>query len=194
VGEMPLWCRVVRVSFLVPDFSPFSIMRISFCGNANLQRDKIQKNTVFQSVFLFSYWHPFCKHYKYEEGTMEHANGRKKGKLDFGVYHFAFETAVEIFKEVSETSKNIPEEKIFLTEQVIKHSKGVCVNLAEAWIMKKKEEVFLKKLSDAAQDASRTQACLRLALKHNYICKHTFRKIDSKYEDIFQMLCNETTH
>ncbi len=126
---------------------------------------------------------------------MKHQEGiRKNSILDFGVYHFAFETATEIFKEVSETSKNIPEEKMFLAEQVLKHSKGVCVNLAEAWIMKKQEDVFLEKLSDAAQDASRTQACLRLALKHNYIGKHTFMKIDSKYEDIFQMLCNEATH
>ena len=125
---------------------------------------------------------------------MEHANGRKKGGFDFGVYHFAFETAVEIFKEVTETSKKIPAEKMFLTEHAIKHSKGVCVNLAEAWIMKKQQDVFLRKLSDAAQDASRTQACLRLALKHNYIGKHTFTKIDSKYEDIFQMLCNASIH
>jgi four helix bundle protein len=125
---------------------------------------------------------------------MTYESDRKNGKLDFGVYRFAFETAIEIFSEVFETSKKIPEEKLFLTEQVLKHSKGVCVNLAEAWIMKKQEDIFLKKLSDAAQEASRTQACLRLALKYNYIGKNTFMKIDSKYEDIFQMLCNEATH
>ena len=125
---------------------------------------------------------------------MEYEKSGKKGGFDFGVYHFAFETAVEIFKEVTETSKKIPVEKIFLTEHAIRHSKGVCINLAEAWMMKKQKEVFLKKLSDAAQDASKTQECLRLALKHNYIGKHAFMKIDSKYEDIFQMLCEESTH
>lgn len=125
---------------------------------------------------------------------MKLKSGRKNGRFDYEVYHFAFETAIGIFKEVTETSKQIPEEKSFLAEQVLRHSKGVCLNLAEAWIMKKQDDVFLKKLSDAAQDASRTQACLRLALKYNYICKNKFRKIDSKYEDIFQMLCDEATH
>jgi len=125
---------------------------------------------------------------------MKLKSGRKNGRFNHEVYHFAFETAIEIFKEVTETTKQIPAEKTFLAEQVLQHSKRVCVNLAEALIMKKQNVVCMKKLSDAAQDASRTQACLKLALKHNYICKNTFRKIDSKYDDIFQMLCNEATH
>lgn len=125
---------------------------------------------------------------------MKQNRSRDNSIFDHEAYHFAFKTAIEIFQEVTETSKRIPEEKCFLAEQALRHSRKVCMNLAEAWIMQKQDEVFLKKLSDAAQDASRTQACLKLALKHNYICRNTFLKIDSKYEDIFQMLCNEAPY
>jgi four helix bundle protein len=172
-------------------------MRISFAEMQIFREAEFKKSLLFILLKDFPLWHPFCKSYMviwYKEDNMGNENGRKKSRFDSGVYHFAFETAIEIFKEVTETSKSIPEEKIFLTEHAIRHSKGVCINLAEAWIMQKQKDVFLKKLSDAAQDASRTQECLRLALKHNYIRKHTFMKIDSKYEDIFQMLCEETRH
>jgi len=124
---------------------------------------------------------------------MKLKNGRKNGRFDNEAYHFAYETAMEIFKEVTETSKRIPTEKTFLAEKALQHSKGVCVNLAQAWMMQKQNALCMKKLSDAAQDASKAQACLKLALKHNYICRHAFMKIDSKYDDIFQMLCNEST-
>lgn len=112
---------------------------------------------------------------------------------DFEVYRFVFETATEIFEEIFETSGSFPQEKKFLTEQIRKHARLVCTNLAEAWHMKKQKASFINKLSDAAQAASKTQLFLEYASKCKYIEPGVFRKLDSKYEDIFDILCDVTS-
>lgn len=109
--------------------------------------------------------------------------------IDFEIYRFVFETAIEICEEVFETSKYLPKEKDFLTEQIRRYSRMVCINLAEAWNAKKNKDFFINKLSDAAQAAARTQNYLGYAFKNNYIDKNVFQKIDTKYEDIFELLC-----
>jgi len=118
---------------------------------------------------------------------------RVNGKLDYEIYYFAFETAIEIFEEIFEASKHFPKNKFYLTDQVRKHSKSVCVNLAEAWRMQGQTSALIGKLSDAAEAASKAQNCLAFAIKYNYIEKDVFKKIDSRYEeifeDIFAMLC-----
>jgi four helix bundle protein len=111
---------------------------------------------------------------------------------DFEVYRFVFETAIEIFEEIFETSRKFPQEKKFLTEQIRKHARSVCTDLAEAWHMKKQKASFINKLSDAAQAASKTQRFLEYASKCKYIDPGVFRKLDSKYEDIFDILCDVT--
>ncbi len=110
-------------------------------------------------------------------------------EMDFDIYRFVFETAIEIFEEIFETSKKFPKDKPFLIDQVRKYSKLVCVHLAEAWRMKKNKLFFANKLSDAAQAASKTQIWLEYASRCNYIDKNIFKKIDTKYEDIFDVLC-----
>ncbi|NWF97886.1 MAG: four helix bundle protein [Nitrospirae bacterium] len=110
--------------------------------------------------------------------------------IDFELYRFVFETAVEIFEEIFETSKRFPREKIFLIDQLRRHSKLVCINLAEAWRAKKDKDIFLDKISEAAQEASRVQNCLKFAVKCKFLGNDVYRKLDSKYEDIFEMLCD----
>lgn len=64
-------------------------------------------------------------------------------RLDSETYHFIFKTAIEIFEEISSASKRFPKEKFYLTDQVIRHSRLVCTNLAEAWQMKDDRSIFL---------------------------------------------------
>lgn len=125
-------------------------------------------------------------------GKMVYAGKNMRNVKEFEVYRFVFETAIEIFEEIFETSKNFPKEKKFLTDQVRRYSRSVCTNLAEAWHMKKNRSTFINKLSDAAQAASRTQLFLEYASKYKYIDSRVFTKLDSKYEDIFDMLCDVT--
>ncbi len=123
-------------------------------------------------------------------------NGNGNGKrLDSEAYNFIFETAMEVSEEVAKASKSFPKEKFFLADQVCRHSRLVCMHLEEAWQMKEHKTLFLGKLSEAAQAASKTQDCLEFASKYNYICREVFKKIDAKYEDIFEdifiMLCGD---
>jgi four helix bundle protein len=110
--------------------------------------------------------------------------------IDYEIYRFVFETAIEIYDEILENSKSFPEDKVFIIEQIQNYSKLVCVNLAEAWHGKKNKSSFIKKLSDAAQAASKTQIWLEYASKYNFLDPKIFKKIDSKYEDIFEMVCH----
>jgi four helix bundle protein len=128
------------------------------------------------------------------EGKMMYIEKSIRNVREFEVYRFVFETAIEIFEEIFETSKSFPKEKKFLTDQVRRYSRSVCTNLAEAWHMKKNKSSFINKLSDAAQAASRTQLFLEYASKCKYIDSRVFRKLDSKYEDIFDILCDVTRH
>ncbi len=125
---------------------------------------------------------------------MNYENKRVNGGLDYEVYHFVFETAIEIFEEIFEASKRFPKEKFYLTDQLRRHSKAVCINLAEAWRMQEQRSILVSKMSDAAEAASKAQNCLEFATKYNYIEKDVFKRIDSRYEeifeDIFAMLCN----
>jgi four helix bundle protein len=125
---------------------------------------------------------------------MNYESKRVNGELDYEVYHFVFHTAIEIFEEIFEASKRFPKDKFYLTDQVRRHSKSVCVNLAEAWRRQEQGAALVSKLSDAAEAASRAQNCLEFATKYNYIDKEVFARIDSRYEeifeDIFAMLCN----
>jgi four helix bundle protein len=123
---------------------------------------------------------------------MRHVKKRPDSNLDFEVYHFVFEMAMEIFEELFEISRYFPKGKWYLTDQIRVNSEMVCASLTEAWRMRDTKSVLMNKLSDAALAASRTQNCLALALRNNYIRRETFHKIDTKYEDIFDMICTGT--
>ncbi|MEW6054041.1 MAG: four helix bundle protein [Nitrospirota bacterium] len=123
---------------------------------------------------------------------MRQVRKRVNGEPDFEVYHFVFDTAREIFEEIFEASKNFPKEKLYLTDQIRRNSLSVCTSLAEAWRMKDNRTIFLSKLSDAAQAASKAQNCLELASKYNFIRRETFQRLDTKYDDIFDLLCDGT--
>ncbi len=114
------------------------------------------------------------------------------GGVDNTVYNFIFQMATEISEEVNEVSKSFPKEKNYLADIVRRQSRLVCINLEEAWRMKEHKTVFLDKLSEAAQAASKTQNCLEFASRYNYVDKNFFEKLDAKYEDIFEMLCDGT--
>jgi four helix bundle protein len=133
-----------------------------------------------------------CK--KSRSRKMNYESKRVDGELDYEIYHFVFETAIELFEEIFEASNRFPKNKFYLTDQVRRHSKAVCVKLAEAWRMQEQKSALVSKLSEAAESASRAQNCLELATKYDYIDKEVFKTIDSRYEaifeDIFAMLCN----
>lgn len=118
-------------------------------------------------------------------GDDEKETKRIKSVRNLEVYALAFETAMEIF----EISKSFPKEEIyFLTDQIRRSSRSVCVNLAEGRRKRRSKAVFVNKLTDAGQEAAETQTWLEFALKCKDINNETCKMLDEKYEHIFAKL------
>jgi four helix bundle protein len=93
------------------------------------------------------------------------------------VYQKAFELAMTIFK----ISKNFPkEERYSLTDQVRRSSRGVCVNIAEAYRKRKYPAYFISKSSDADMENSETQVWLEFALSCEYIGNDDYQHLIEK--------------
>ncbi len=117
--------------------------------------------------------------------------GKEKtnGLIDYELFKFVFETLLDIHDEIFELSKGFPAEKLVLKKQLRSYSKLACTELADAWKFREDKNEFVKKLSDAAHAASKAQICLEYACKYNIIAPAIFRRLDSKYEDMFEQLC-----
>ncbi len=126
---------------------------------------------------------------------MRYDKKRITGEFDFELFSYIFETAAGIVEELTNASKGIPKEKNYMADLIRRHSKLVCINIEEAWRAKEHRVIFLDRLSDAAQAASKTQDALKFASKNNYIAGEIVQEIDAKYEemfeDIFIMLCDD---
>ena len=104
---------------------------------------------------------------------------------ELNVYKKAFDVAIQIFH----LTKGFPrEEKYSLTDQILRSSRSVCANLAEAWRKRRYKAVFINKLTDSCQEAAETQTWLEFAFKCGYINEKVFQDLDQKYETIFAML------
>ncbi len=114
---------------------------------------------------------------------------KTKGIIDYELFKFVFETLLDIHDEIFELSKGFPAEKLVLMKQLRNYSKLACTELADAWKFRNDKDEFVKKLSDAAHAASKVQICLEYACKYNIIDPAIFRRLDSKYEDMFEQLC-----
>ena len=104
---------------------------------------------------------------------------------ELNVYKKAFDVAIQIFHLTKGFSR---EERYSLTDQILRSSRSVCANLAEAWRKRKYKAVFINKLTDCCQEAAETQTWLEFALKCGYINEDVFKSLDQEYEKIFAML------
>lgn len=106
---------------------------------------------------------------------------RVKSYRDLRVYQNAMDAAMEIFQ----ITKNFPlEEKYSLVSQILKSSRSVCANFAEAWRKRRHKAAFIAKLSDAETEACETQVWLEFSYRCEYIDQTTFNRLDQKYEQI----------
>lgn len=101
------------------------------------------------------------------------------------VYQLALESTMKIFR----LTKNFPkEEKYSLTDQILRSSRSVCANIAEAWRKRKYRAAFVAKLNDAEAEACETQVWLDVALKSHYIDENAYSELDDKYDHIISQL------
>jgi four helix bundle protein len=97
------------------------------------------------------------------------------------VYQLALEAAIEIYQ----ISKSFPKEEQFsLTVQIRKASRSVCTCIGEGWGKRKYPKHFSSKLTDAVSESYETKVWLDIALRHEFINRETWERLDGKYEHI----------
>lgn len=97
------------------------------------------------------------------------------------VYQLAFEAAMDIFDLV----QTFPEaEYQLLTEQVVRSSRSVCANLAEAWQKRRYKKAFVAKLNEVEAEAAETQVWLEFATICGYLDAEVGQEIFHQYRII----------
>ena len=108
-----------------------------------------------------------------------------KGYKDLKVYKLAYKLAMEIFR----ITRSFPmEEKYSLTDQIIRSSRSVTANLAEAWKKRRYVKMFVSKIIDAAGEAAETEVWLNYSLDCGYITKDKYDYLIEGYDEVNRML------
>ncbi len=101
------------------------------------------------------------------------------------IYQKAFNLAMDI----REITRSFPKEEIYsLTNQIIRCSRSVCANFAEAYRRRKYPAHFLSKLTDADAENAETEVWLDFALACRYITEDEHRKLISQKEEVGKLL------
>ncbi len=104
---------------------------------------------------------------------------------DLEVYKKAFDASMEIFR----LTKSFPKEETYsLTDQILRSSRSVSANLAEAWRKRRYEGSFISKLSDAEGEAAETQVWLEYAVACEYLDRKIALALYGKYDEILNTL------
>lgn len=97
------------------------------------------------------------------------------------VYRIAVEAAMQIYQ----LSQTFPElERHLLTEQILKSSRSVCANMAEAWQKRRYKGAFVSKLNEVEAEAAETQTWIEIATRCQYIDTETGRELLYQYKMI----------
>ena len=103
------------------------------------------------------------------------------------VWQKSMDGAMRIF----EFTRRFPKAEMFiLTSQILRSSRSVPTNIAEAWRKRRYPAAWVSKLNDCEGEAAETQTQLDLALRCQYITQSEHQEIDSLYEEILSMLVN----
>jgi four helix bundle protein len=95
------------------------------------------------------------------------------------MYQTAFEAAMRVF----ELSQTFPaHERHLLTEQVLRSSRSVCANLAEAWQKRRYKGAFIAKLNEVEAEAAETQTWIEFAVLCGYLDAEVGQEVFHKYE------------
>ena len=96
-----------------------------------------------------------------------------------------YQTALDAAMRVFETSREFPqEERGLLVQQVVKSSRSVCANLAEAWRKRRYRAAFIAKLNDAEAEAAESQTWIEFAVMCGYLDSETGQELYQNYNDI----------
>ncbi len=101
------------------------------------------------------------------------------------VYKEAYELALDVFI----TTRKFPrEEKFLLVNQILRSSRSVCANIAEAYRKRQYPKHFISKLSDSDNETSETMIWLDFSKDPGYITETQYLNLSNRYRIIGKML------
>ena len=104
-----------------------------------------------------------------------------QGHQNLDVYQMAVRLAMQVF----EHTKSFPiAEKRLLTQQLLKSSRSVCANLAEAWGKRRYRAAFVAKLNEVEAEAAETQTWIELAMLCGYLAPEIGQQIRQNYDEV----------
>jgi len=107
------------------------------------------------------------------------------GYKDLKVYKLAYELAMGIFG----LTKTFPKtEKYSLTDQIVRSSRSVTANIAEAWKKRRYSKMFISKIVDSAGEAGETEVWLSYSYDCGYINKEKHDYFIQGYDEVNRML------
>lgn len=97
------------------------------------------------------------------------------------IYQVAFESAMQIFELVQEFPET---ERRLLREQMVRSSRSVCANLAEAWQKRRYKGAFVAKLNEVEAEAAETQTWLEFAILCGYLDAEVGQELYGRYTEV----------
>jgi four helix bundle protein len=123
----------------------------------------------------------------------DNATGRSRiqSHRDLDVYRRAFDIAMKVF----EITRQFPKEETYsLTSQMLRSSRSVAANLAEAWRKRRYKAAFVSKLSDAESEAAESQVHLDFAVACGYLATDIGHQVVDQYESLIRSLVGMIHH
>lgn len=107
------------------------------------------------------------------------------------VYQAAFESAMQVFEQ----SRAFPiAEQGQLTTMLIRASRLVCVNIAQAWQKRRNQEAFIARLNHAETEAAATQVWIEFAVLCGYLDAEMGQELHHEYQQVLADLARLIEH
>jgi len=108
-----------------------------------------------------------------------------RGFRDLIVYQKSYKLAIVVF----EITKSFPkQEKYLLVDQVIRSSRSVPANIAEAWVKRKYPKSFISKLLDSLAEEAETEVWIDMSKDCKYIDNQLYNSLLERYHEVAKML------
>ena len=102
---------------------------------------------------------------------------------------FAFQKSFKLAMMIFSVSKSFPvEERYSLTDQIRRSSRGVSVNIAEAYRKRRYQRHFISKLSDSDSENAETQTWLLFAKETGYINEKIFFELMEESVEVGKLI------
>ena len=104
---------------------------------------------------------------------------------DLNVFEQSYRLAMEIF----EMTQKFPKEEIYsLTDQIRRSSRSVPANIAEAWMKRLYQKMFISKVIDSMGEAGETEVWLDVAKDCQYLNSEEYKRLFDSYQEVNRML------